>query len=188
MSGYRHHVSGFFEKRVQASSTMELLIERGFLPTQLQLFVADTQEPSADSAAQSSSVLKDMLVDGAIGGAVGTGVGGLVTVALLVTNVSIFVASPLLAPLMLLGWGASLGAVAGAVMGATDTSVEQKGRFADMILDAISHGNVVLVVETMTEAETAIAREVISSAVGLFKDVNMRSPAATSAVEPGAGL
>lgn len=174
MAGYLHHVSGFFEHQEQAVSTCDLLRQRGFEGAQLQIYAADQHAPPApDPQQQSNTVLKDMLVDGAIGGAVGTGLGGLVTVALIATNVSIFVASPLLAPLMLLGWGASLGAVAGAVVGASDMAVESKGRFADLIHDAITQGHVVLVVQTHTEAETVIAREVISAAVGLYKDTNM---------------
>jgi len=58
------------------------------------------------------------LVDAAIGTAVGSGLGVLAEVPLVAANVSLFVASPLLAPLVMLGWGASIGGTVGAIVGA----------------------------------------------------------------------
>lgn len=156
---------------------MSALAKRGFSATQMQIYSGDADSPLApDPLAKSNVVLKDMLVDGAIGTAVGTGLGGLTTIALVAANVSLFVAAPVLAPLMLLGWGASLGAVAGAVVGASAGSGEPKGQFADLIMAAIKHGDVVLVVETHSEEQTAIAREVIAASVGEFKDLDMLVP------------
>ena len=43
-------------------------------------------------------------------------------VALVATNVSLFIASPLLAPLMMLGWGASIGGLLGATVGAVKSA------------------------------------------------------------------
>lgn len=174
MTTYRHHVSVFFPNRTPADATMKVLLDRGFSAAQLQIFSADSDAPPApEPLKQSNTVLKDMLVDGSIGAAIGTGLGGLTTVALVAANVSLFVASPLLAPLMLLGWGASLGALTGAVVGASEVSGEPQGHFAELIMTAIQQGDVVLVVETNSEAQTAIAREVISASVGQFKDLNM---------------
>ncbi|MBT9541142.1 hypothetical protein [Thiobacillus sp.] len=44
---------------------------------------------------------------------------------------------------------------------------------SDLIGDAIASGQVVLVVETRTQQETAIAREVIQASIGESKDTNM---------------
>ena len=108
----------------------------------------------------------DVLKDGAIGTAVGTGVGVLTQLALVAANVSLFVASPLIAPLALLGWGASLGGFIGAAAGVG----EQKGPFGDLVRDAISAGQVVLLAETRTEQEASLARQVIEAAVGDYSD------------------
>jgi hypothetical protein len=116
-------------------------------------------------------VLTNVLVDGAIGTAVGTGIGGLAQLALVAANVSLFVASPLIAPLVMLGWGASLGAFVGAAAGANTGVEPKKGWLSDLVRDAIASGQVVLVAETRTELETVAARDVIGSAVGAFKDV-----------------
>lgn len=111
-----------------------------------------------------------MLVDTTIGTAVGTGVGALGEVALVAMNVSLFIASPLVAPLAMLGWGASIGAVIGAAVGMTAGSGNKKGWLSDLIRDAIANGQVVLAAEARNEAETLIAREVIQAAVGEVKE------------------
>ena len=113
-------------------------------------------------------MLKDVLVDSAIGTAVGTGIGAIGEVALMVANVSLFVASPLLAPIMMLGWGATVGALIGASAGAVSGSGNREGKLSELVSDAISSGQVVLVAETRTEQETAIAREIIQAAVGAY--------------------
>ncbi len=172
MDKYHHHVSGIFARHEEAKSALSKLIERGLPHGRLHIFTSDSVLPASTQQAKSNEVLKDMVVDGAIGTAVGTGIGALAEVALVAANVSLFVASPLLAPLALLGWGASLGALTGATIGSKVSPEEKKGWFSDLIRDAISNGQVVLVAETITKQETAIAREVIQASVGDYKDVN----------------
>ncbi len=181
MNDYRHHVSGFFAQRDEALSTLSTLVERGLPRERLQLFDTDSAAPAPAPKGDSNAVLKDMVVDGAIGTAVGTGVGALAELALVAANVTLFIASPLIAPLAMMGWGASLGgligAATGAITGAATTSeatgIESKeGWFSALVRDAISSGQIVLVVETRTEQETAIAREVIQASVGDCEDIS----------------
>jgi len=171
MNEYRHHVSGFFANREEAQGALSRLVEQGLPREQLQIFSADAAPPATGVQADSNEVLQDVLVDGAIGTAVGGGVGALGSVALAAANVSLFVASPLLAPLVMLGWGASIGAIIGAATGATTNVDKKEGRLADLIQDAIMSGQFVLVATTRTEQETADAREVIEASVGAFEDV-----------------
>jgi len=174
MDEYRHHVSGFFARREEAESVFSRLVERGLPRERLHIYAADsTASPAPASQAESNEVLKDVVVDSAIGGAVGTGIGALGSVALAVANVSLFIASPLLAPLVMLGWGASLGALVGAAAGASASPEKKEGWLSDLVGDAIASGQVVLVAETRTEQETAIAREVIQASIGESKDTNM---------------
>lgn len=176
MDEYRHHVSGFFAHHEEAESVISKLVERGLPRERLQIYAADSTASSAPAPqTESNEVLKDMVVDGAIGTAVGTGIGALGSVALAVANVSLFIASPLLAPLVMLGWGASLGGLVGAAAGASASPEKEKkeGWLSDLVGDAIASGQVVLVAETRTPQETAIAREVIQASVGGSKDTNM---------------
>lgn len=169
MSDYRHHVSGFFVYRVEAESALAALVQRGLPRERLQIIDADTVPAPHAPDASSNAVLKEMLVDGAIGTAVGTGLGALAQVALVAGSVSLFVASPLVAPLVMMGWGASLGGLLGSMVGAQ----AKEGGFSALIADAISSGQTVLVAETRTQDEAAIASDVIKASVGDCEDQSM---------------
>lgn len=173
MNEYRHHVSGFFAHRDEAESALSRLVQQGLPRERMQIYATDSTSSSPAQEAKSDGVLQDVLVDGAIGTAVGTGVGALGSVALAATSVTLFIASPLVAPLMLLGWGASIGGLIGAAAGATAGSGDKEGRLSDLISDAIAGGQVVLVAETRNEQETENAREVIKDSVGKYKDTNI---------------
>ncbi len=172
MSEYQHHVAGFFEYRDDVERVLSSLVERGLPRERLQIFTRDTAPPPSAAQDGSDAVLKDVVVDGAIGTAVGTGLGALAGLALVATNVTLFIASPLLAPLMLLGWGASVGGVMGAVAGASGDAGNQERRFADLISDAIANNQIVLVAQTQSEQETAIAQAVIQAAVGDDQEIS----------------
>jgi len=167
MDDYIHNVSGFFPQRADADLALSKLVAQGLLPERLHIFDSSSVPPVTPPKATSKGVLKDILVDGAIGTAVGTGIGALAELALVAANVTLFVASPLIAPLALLGWGASLGGFIGATAGAGN----KKGGFSALIDDAISSGQFVLVAETRSEQQSAIARKVIEASVGDYKDV-----------------
>ncbi len=173
MNEYRHHVSGFFAHRNQAEAAFDRLVERGMPSEQLQLFDAESGPAVTEIKGKDSTLLTNVLVDGAIGTAVGGGIGALAQLAIVAANVSLFVASPLVAPLVMLGWGASLGAFVGAAAGANAGFGHKEGWLADLIRDAIASGQVVLVAETRTEQETVVARDVIATSVGDVKDVAM---------------
>jgi hypothetical protein len=167
MDNYQHHVSGFFTHREDAENAYSRLTEQGLPRSRLYIFDKDTAAPAPSTNAKSKEVRNDVLVDGAIGTAVGTGIGALGEVALIAANVSLFVASPLLAPLMMMGWGASIGGLIGVAAGASD-----KTGFADLIRDAVSNGQIVLVAKTLTTQESEIARDVIKESVGDYNDVS----------------
>ncbi len=103
MNQYRQHVSGFFAHYKDAAGVHHALLARGIPADRLQLLDAGPPPPSALPRTDNNRVLDDILTKGAIGTAVGTGVGALAELALVAANVSLFVASPLIAPLVLLG-------------------------------------------------------------------------------------
>ncbi|SFX80075.1 hypothetical protein [Marinospirillum alkaliphilum] len=170
MNAYLHHVSGFFAQREEAESTLATLVSQGLPRVQMKIFVTGSTSSSPAEEVKSDGALQDMLVDGAIGTAVGTGVGALGSVALAATSLTLFVASPVVAPLMLLGWGASIGGLIGVAAGATAGEGNKKGWFSDLVADAIANGHVVLVVETRNEQEAITARTVIQASVGEYKE------------------
>lgn len=180
MIEYRHHVSGFFSNRDEAKIAFSKLLEQGLPRDRLQIFETDTTASAPAPKGDSNAVLKDLVVDGTIGTAVGTGVGALAEVALVAANVSLFIASPLLAPLAMLGWGAAVGGLLGATVGATKSDAgsvaagagNKQGWLSELVRDAISNGQIVLMADTRTPQETAIARAVIQASVGDYKEVS----------------
>jgi len=177
MTEYRHHVSGFFANRDDARNTFSTLEERGLPREQLQIYETDMAISAPVPKEDSNAVLKDVLVNGTIGTALGTGLGALAEVALVAANVSLFIASPLVAPLAMLGWGACIGALIGGTAGAINNSapntVFKEGWLSALVRDAIANGQIVLMVQTNTEQETVIASEVIQASVGDYKDIKM---------------
>ncbi|MEO8103912.1 MAG: hypothetical protein ABI790_15420 [Betaproteobacteria bacterium] len=99
----------------------------------------------------------------------GTALGALAKLALVAANVSLFIASPLIAPLAMLGEGASLGGFVGRATGAGNQEGRyREGRFETLARDAISTGQVVLVAKTTTAQETAITQEVMQVSVNNY--------------------
>lgn len=161
MNSYLHRVVGLYASLVEAHHARDLLVGKGIAATQIKVLATGSTGAGAESKSDSDDVLKDLLRDGAIGTAVGTAAGAGVSIALAAANLTLFIASPVLGALYLLGWGASLGGLVGAVVGAE----RSKGDVSTLVKDALAHGQVVLVVHARTEAETTLAQEVVSEHV-----------------------
>lgn len=168
MDEQNHIVSGIYTTCGEAEAVRDRLVERG-LPRDQMNIVERAQLPENAKMTGDNDALKDVLVDGAVGAAVGTGIGALAEVALVVANVTLFVASPLIAPLAMLGWGAALGGVVGAAVGAEKVEAKpgekQEGKFSELVLDAIRSGHVVLVALTKSVAEATLVREVVGDSI-----------------------
>jgi hypothetical protein len=166
VNDHPHQVCGFFARREDAQNALGALVDRGLARDALRIFPGDATVPNTETV--SDKALKDILVDGAIGTAAGSALGVLGEVALVAANISLFVASPLLAPLVMLGWGAGIGGVVGAIVGA-----EKKDRsLSSLIRDAVSTGQVVLVARTPMADETKTAQQVMRDAVGTSRAVS----------------
>ena len=168
MNNYHHHVSGFFVQQREAEKVISEIIANGIPKKRIHLFGKNSVLPTHTEKDSDKEVLKDVLVDGAIGTAIGTGLGLLVEVALVAANVTLFIASPLIAPLALLGWGASIGGVVGASVGAAETTKP----LSNLVHDAIVAGQTVVVVETLTKEETVIAGKIIKVSIGNYSDIS----------------
>lgn len=177
MNSYHHHVSGIFQRHAEAEYALLQLEERGLALNRMQIYEDNISADQATTQGQSNEVLKNMVVKGSVGTVIGAGLGGLAQIALVATNVTLFIASPLVAPLAMLGWGATVGATVGAAVGAIESNEshpkEKEGWFSDFVSDAIASGQVVLVVETHTKKETEIAGEVMKISVNNYKDVSV---------------
>lgn len=166
MESYHHYVSGFFAHRDEAEKVVSELVVAGLPLGRVHLFDKNSMLATHTPTESSEVVLKDIVLDGAIGTAVGTGVGALLTVAMVAANVTLFVASPLIGPLVMLGWGASIGGLVGASVGAA----EKAKPLSALVQDAIVSGSLVVVVETLSLEETSTAGKIFKDAVGDYTE------------------
>lgn len=164
MDEQSHIVSGIYTSRAEADAVRDRLVDRG-LPSGRINIVENAGIDGNGKMAADNETLKDVVVDGAVGAAVGTLIGGLGEVALVAANVTLFVASPLIAPLFMLGWGAFIGGFVGAVAGAEKPPEKKGGKLSDLVLDAIRSGHVVLIARTTTATETTLVRELVGDSL-----------------------
>jgi hypothetical protein len=175
-----HRIVGIYATRANARSASAQIQNLGIAPDQISLLEGASTPVGTDSAYESDKVLNDLLRDGAIGTVVGSAAGAGVTIALAAVNLTLFIASPILSALYLLGWGASLGGLVGAVVGAESG----KGDLPRLIKDALKAGHVVMVVHVNTDDEADRARHI----VGGFDDGAAANDGTPVPTQPGLAM
>jgi tetrahydromethanopterin S-methyltransferase subunit E len=175
MNPHRHYISGIFQRRFEALIAIAHLKNIGLPLKRMQIIANKGSMQKSSDQAQSNEVLKNIVVKASAGAVIGMGIGALTQIVLVATNLTLFFASPLIAPLAMLGWGATVGATVGAVIGSIKRGQIQsnnQGWFSDLISEAIANGQVVLVVETFSKKETELAGGVIKQSANNYKEVH----------------
>lgn len=168
MHRYLHNVSGFYLQRDLAETTLKQLLRLGLRSQQLQIIAADSNGPPPSRAAdRRMALLKSILRFGGIGAAAGIMLGGVVEIVLLGETRALG-PWPLLSPAMLLGWSALGGALIGCNLALGAAPLWRSGANN-------TDNDVLLVVQTHNERETAIAHEAIKVSADLCKDTDMRA-------------
>ncbi|WP_041769482.1 hypothetical protein [Ectopseudomonas mendocina] len=170
MDVYRHNVSASFAQRSAAELSLAQLVQRGMSREQLQIFDAGKHEPANLSTRLGSRGTRNsMLRYGGAGAVIGGVLGGLVQAGLVVSDMGLLMASPVLAPIMLVGSGAFLGAFVGALAGVSSLTPKP----SPLMQDEVADGGSVLLANTRSAEETAMAREVLTASSGTCKDEDM---------------
>lgn len=180
MDAESHIVTGIYASRAEAETVRSQLITRGLSPRQVRVVERARADDNPPPIADDDSVLKEMVVDGALGTLVGGGLGALAQIALVAANVTLFVASPLVAPLAMLGWGAGLGGLVGAAAGANSGAKKHQGKLADLVHFAIRANHVTLIAETRTPQEKEWAVEIIGASLAGGEEQRHRPEAGPS--------
>jgi len=165
MESQNHIISGIYASRAEAEKVRSQLIKWGLPGQQVRAVERARADDTNPGLADADEVLTEVLVDGTVGTLVGTGLGALAEVALVAANVTLFVASPLVAPLAMLGWGSVLGGIIGAAAGSNKRAAKHQGKFADVVHYAIRSGHVTLIAETLNPAEKKLATEIIGNSL-----------------------
>jgi hypothetical protein len=160
MVDYLHRVYGLYTSRIEAELVCSQLLQQGFKPEQLELI--DQGNAGKEITPDSDEVRNEVVIDGAIGTAAGAGAGALGQAAIAATNASLFIASPVLGTLTMIGWGAAVGGLVGAAVGAGNADTK---RFSDIVQDAVKSGHAALIVYAATEPQTTLAQAVIAESL-----------------------
>jgi hypothetical protein len=114
MNNYIHYVSGFFEHNQEADDGFTKLIANGLPPEHVKIYIHHSPTHAHESTEVNNEVLKDILVDGTIWCRSGYRYWCVNRSHSDRDQCYFILASRLIAPLVLLCWGASTGGVVGA--------------------------------------------------------------------------
>lgn len=160
MDTYAHRIYGLYPSHLEAEQVYSQLVQQGFKPEQLEL--VDKAASDKEIPPDSDEVRNEVVIDGAIGTVAGAGAGALGEAAIAAANASLFVASPVLGTLTMIGWGATVGGLVGAAVGA---GTEDTKRFSDIVQDAVKSGHAALIVYAASEPQTTLAQAVIAESL-----------------------
>lgn len=154
-----HHISAIYPSRAEAEGMRCRLIDEGVAggDIDIQQGAVNATDLPSPAPAGSNDILKEMLVKAVIGTVAGTGLGAVGMVALWYWGGTLFTASPLVAPLAMLGWFASVGGLVGAVVGA----MRHGNWLTTFVHDAVDTGNTTLTARTRDARETARVKALI---------------------------
>lgn len=154
MANHANLMAGLYPNPESAQQALKHFEEADFRPEHLMLETGRRQ-PVDDELLDDPTVqdvTHDAVLGGVIGGALGAGAVG--TVGLLAPMV--FAATPVLGPLMALGYGAAIGSTAGAVAALR----LEPDEFSKLLDDAQHHGYSAVLVRIKSEREQALAEEI----------------------------
>lgn len=167
MDNKLHKIAGIFATLQDTHAARNLLVERGITPEHINLIVPDDTMIDKKIEPDGDGVAREVVKDSIIGGVIGGGIGAAGAVAMTAASITLFVASPVLGPLTLMGWGAMVGAFAGGGKGAGI----REDQFADMIRDVTNHDKFVLIVHTSSDNEFKVAHDTLADLTQEKSDV-----------------
>lgn len=142
-----------------ADRVRDELLAAHFLLDTIRVRPAEPGDLSTEllSAGANKRVLKEVLADSALGAALGVGAGALGTIVLFTVHSTLFLASPILAPVALMVNLATVGGLLGGAVGA-----EKRGTQYSTLADGgAAEGRIALLVTTANSAERLLAKTII---------------------------
>lgn len=163
---FNHELAGIYADNEAAEKAYEAFIKAGFDASEVRLITPDqapetNDEVSRDIEPESGGTRDQIVKDTAIGTAAGVGAGAAGAGAIGLMAPMLFAAAPVVAPLIVMGYGAAVGGMAGAITG---LHVE-KTRLAGIVQDALKGGFWVVLVHGRDEAAYRKASEVMEATV-----------------------
>jgi LytS/YehU family sensor histidine kinase len=165
MKKYCRHVSGFFSNRDQAEAICSTLVNSGIDKEQLTLRRTNlVSNLSGDTDGITTAMLTSIMGTIVTGTAIGAVIG--VTAGLALNPVDAYSATPLITPMILIGWGASMGAFIGAVIGAK----QKNQHLTKMGEETILYRQFTVIVETHDRQQTSTVKSIMDVAAEKSKN------------------
>ncbi|MDY6979593.1 MAG: hypothetical protein SV201_06900 [Pseudomonadota bacterium] len=161
MRQHPHKLAGIFPDTTSLAEAEKLFLDEGFSREQVNRIQAGEAEREQEQKIESESggVRNEFIRDISVGTGVG-GVGGAIGAAGIGLGLpALYVSAPVVAPLMVIGYAATIGGLAGAVRG---LHVKEDVLTA-VVEDALHNGYPVLMVHTSDKSETEKAHELMES-------------------------
>ena len=162
-----HKVAGIFATLKDAYVARKVLFKCGVMPENINIIVPDDGQIDKKIELAGDDLARQVINEAFIGGAIGSGVGAAGAVALAAVSITLFAASPILAPLAMMGFGAAVGANIGAV----NAIGIREDQFADMIRDVTNVGRYVLIVHAASDNEHLLAHATLAELVRTKPDL-----------------
>jgi hypothetical protein len=163
---FKHELAGIYASREAADKAYEAFVAAGFDASEVRLITPDKAAEDDDAVSRDiepeSGGTRDQIVkDTAVGTLAGGGAGAVGAGAIGLMAPMLFAAAPVVAPLIVMGYGAAIGGMGGAITG---LHIE-KTRLASMVRDALKGGFFVVLVHGRDEAAHRKAKEVMEATV-----------------------
>ena len=163
---FKHELAGIYPDQGQARQAYDAFVEAGFGERELRLmtpeeFDTDPDQVSRDIEPESAGTRDQIIKDTAMGAAAGGGVGAAGAAGIGLMAPALFAAGPVVAPLMVMGYGALIGGMGGAVSGLH----LEKTHLAAVVEDALKGGMYAVLVHTRDEQAYERAHDVMADTV-----------------------
>lgn len=163
---FKHELAGIYADREAAEKAREAFLGAGFDADEVRLVSPEKASEDDDSVSRDiepeSGGTRDQIVkDTAVGTAAGGGIGAVGAGAIGLMAPALFAAAPVVAPLIVMGYGAAIGGMGGAITG---LHIE-KTRLASIVQDALKGGFFVVLVHSRDKEAYGKAREVMETTV-----------------------
>lgn len=161
MRQYPHKLAGIFPDTTSLAQAEQLFVEAGFNREQVNRIQSDEalREQERKIESESNGVRNEFIRDISVGTGVG-GVGGALGAAGIGLGLpALYVSAPVVAPLMVIGYAATIGGLAGAVHGLH----VKEDVLTSVTEDALNNGYPVLMVHTSDKRETEKAHDLMAS-------------------------
>lgn len=153
-----HKVAAIYQTIVEAEAAAMALVDSKIDGIDI-VQLAPGAEDIGMAIAQDAEATRDTITkDAAVGTAAGTATGAVTAGTIALVSASLFISAPVVAPLMVLGYGSLIGGIVGALRGMN----LHEGQLAGLVKDALDAGYYAVIVHAVDEKSSERAQEVIN--------------------------